>query len=104
MADANSVTRLGVPLCILLRISDRTREVLCRLFPLPRIIGTQNANSLHRGQDLPTSMLKEGNCLNSPVQDPLRSGECDTGVSVHVCCAHMEFRQHVFWSFCYQLK
>lgn len=94
MADANSVTRLGVPLCILLRISKRNREVLCYLFRLPRIIGTQNANSLHRGWDLPSLMLKESNCLNSPAQDPLsleglRSGECDTGVPVCMCVVHM---------------
>ena len=96
MADAHSVTRLGEhkPLCILLRISDRNREVLRRLCPLPRIIGTQNANSLHRGWDLLSSMLKEGNCLNSPAQDPLspvglRSGDCGTGVSVCMCVVHM---------------
>ena len=65
MADANSVTRLGEhkPLCILLRISDRNREVLCHLCPLPRKLGTQNANSLHRAWDLLSSVLKEGNCL-----------------------------------------
>ena len=96
MADANSVTRLGEhkPLCILLRISDRNREVLCHLCPLPRITGTQNANSVHRAWDLLSSMLKEGNCLNSPAQDPLsqvglRSGEYGTGVSVCVCVVHM---------------
>lgn len=96
MADANSVTRLGEhkPLCILLRISDRNREVLCHLCPLPRKLGTQNANSLHRAWDLLSSMLKEGNCLNSPAQDPLsqvglRSGECGPGVSVCLCVVHM---------------
>ena len=94
MADANSVTRLGVLLCTLLRISDRNRAVLCHLLPLPRIRGMQNASSLHRGWDLPSLVLREGNYLNSPAHGPLsleglRSGECDPGVSVCVCVVHM---------------
>ena len=44
--------------------------------------------------DLLSSMLKEGNCLNSPAQDPLsqvglRSPECGPGVSVCLCVVHM---------------